>query len=237
MKKSEDFVFLVKVVKNCHISGQVHWLYKSERFAINLASGSFHNVAIQIGTAVADIKTLINGNNIDYGHYLFKISGNIEGQPATKTSSFGYIEVTSTNLVANIIGARQASQGNNETLILNGSLSHDPDVGPGKYTGNEFTWLCRRNNESFSNNITALPYVFPQSGSTSLLGQDRGGCYGTGVGKLKPRHGMAYIADLNVDKMKGDQDYVVKLIMKKRGLTTSAVHLVRIKEEIHLTIV
>ena len=57
------------------------------------------------------------------------------------------------------------------------------------------------------------------------------------MGKLKPRHGMAHIADLNVDKMKGDQDYVVKLIMKKRGLTTSAVHLVRIKEEIHLTIV
>ena len=129
MKKSEDFVFLVKVVKNCHISGQVHWLYKSERFAINLASGSFHNVAIQIGTAVADIKTLINGNNIDYGHYLFKISGNIEGQPATKTSSFGYIEVTSTNLVANIIGARQASQGKNETLILNGSLGQESTLG------------------------------------------------------------------------------------------------------------
>ena len=226
----------MKVVKNCHISGQVHWISHSEWFAINLASGSFHNVKIRKGTAVADIKLPVCENNIDYGHYLFMIRGNIEGQPATNTSSFGYIEVTSTNLVANITGATRACQGNNETLILNGSLSHDPDVGPGKYTGIEFTWVCTRNNERFPNNITALTYVFPRSGSTSLLGQDRGGCYGTGVGKLKPRHGMAYIADLNVDKMKGDQYYVIKLIMKKRGLTVSAVRNVGIKE-INLTIV
>ena len=237
MKKSGDFVSLVKGAKNCHISGNVHLLYYSELFAIDLASGSLRNVAIQMGTAVTIIKTPINGSNIDCGHYLFMISGNIQGQPATKTSSFGYIEVTSTNLVANITGAIRACQGNNETLILNGSLSHDPDVGPGKYTGIEFTWLCRRENESFLNNITALPYVFPQSGSTSLLGQDAGGCYGTGVGKLKPRHGMAYIADLNVDKMKGDQDYVIKLIIKKKGLTclAHAHHNVGIKE-INLTI-
>ena len=154
-----------------------------------------------------------------------------------KTSSFGYKEVTSTNLVANITGARRASQGLNETLILNGTLSHDPDVGPGEYTGIEFTWLCRRNNERFPNKSSALCYVCPQSGLTPPPGQDKGGCYGTGVGKLKPWDGKAYIVDLNVDKMKGDEDYVIKLIMKKRGLTTSAVHLLRIKEDIHLTIV
>ena len=48
---------------------------------------------------------------------------------------------------------------------------------------------------------------------------------------------MAYIADLNVDKMKGDQDYVIKLIIKKKGLTclAHAHHNVGIKE-INLTI-
>ena len=230
-------MFLVKVAKNCHIAGQVLMLYNIELFAIDLASGSLRNLVIRIGTAVGDIETTIHGSSFDYGHYLFRISGDIEGQPATKTSSFGYIEVTSTNLIANVTGARRASQGLNETLILNGTLSHDPDVGPGKYTGIEFTWLCRRNNERFPSNITALPYVFPQSGSTRLPGKDVGGCYRTGVGKLKPWDGMAYIADLNVDKMKGDQDYVIKLIIKKRGLRAHAVHLVRIKEEIHLTVV
>lgn len=237
MKKSEDFVFVVEVAINCRITGQHHMLYNSETFAIDLISGSLRRLAIRIGTTVADIKTTIQGSEYDYGHYLFRISGNIERQTATMTSSFGYIEVTSTNLVANITGANEASQGLNETLILNGTLSHDPDVGLGKYTGLEFTWLCRRKNEKFPNNITALPYVFPQSGSTSLLGQDEGGCYGTGMGKLKPRDAMAYIIGLNVDKMKGDEDYVIKLIMRKRGLTAYAVHHVRIKEEIHLKIV
>ena len=224
----------MEVAINCHITGHVSMLYNMEMFAIDLASGSFRNLVNRIGTTVGDIKTTILGSRIDYGHYLFRISGNIEGKTATKTSSFGYIEVTSTNLVANITGARKASQGLNETLILNGTLSHDPDVGPGDYTGLDFTWLCRRNNEKFPNNITALPYVFPRSGSRGLLGQDLGGCYGTGIGKLKPQDGMAYIVDLNVDKMKGDEHYVIKLIMRKRGLRASAVHLVRIKEEIHL---
>lgn len=237
MKKSEDFVFLVEVAINCHINAQVHMLYNIEFFAIDLKSGSFRNLIIRIGTTVAGIKTTIWGSGLDYGHYLFSISGHIEGQTATRTSSFGYIEVTSTNLVANISGATQASQGFNELLTLNGTLSHDPDVGPGDYTGLEFTWLCRRNNEELPSNITALPYVFPQSGSTGFLGQDLGGCYGTGMGKLKSRDGIPYIVDLDVDKMKGDEDYVINLIMRKRGLTAYAVHRVRIKDEIHLNIV
>jgi len=237
MKKSEVFVFTAEVAINCHVAGQNQMVYKSETFAIDLISGSLRRSAIRIGTTVRYIETTIRGSDYDYGYYLFTIKGNIEGRSATKTSSFGYIEVTSTNLVANITGARRVSQGLNDTLTLNGSLSHDPDVGPGKYAGLEFTWLCRRNNEIFPKDITALPYVFPQSRSTSQIGQDVGGCYGTGVGKLKPRDGMAYIVDLNVDKMKGDQDYVIKLIMRKRGLTAYAVHLLRIKEEMQLKIV
>ena len=237
MKKSEDFVFLVEVAINCHITGQVHMLYNIEMFAIDLTSGSFRNAVIRIGTTVNDIKTTIRGNGFDYGLYLFRISGNIERRTGTMTSRFGYIEVTSTTLIANITGASQASQGFNDTLTLNGTLSHDPDVGPGNYTGLEFTWLCRRNNEKFPNNITALPFVFPRSGSTGPLGQDLGGCYGTGMGKLKPRDGIAYIVDLYVDKMKGDEDYVIKLMMRKRGQTAYAVHHARIKEEINLKLV
>ena len=228
---------MAEVAINCHVAGQAQMLFSSEMFAIDLISGSLRIVVIRIGATVKYIETTIQENKFDYGHYLFMIRGKIEGRAATETSSFGYIEVTSTDLVANITGARRASQGLNETLTLNGSLSHDPDEGPGKYSGLEFTWFCRRNNEKFPNNITALPYVFPQSGSTSLLGKDLGGCYGTGVGKLKPRDSMPYIVDLNVDQMKGDQDYVIKLIMRKRGLRAYAVHLLRIKEEIHLKIV
>ncbi len=236
MKKSEDFVFYVKLAINCHISGQVRVVFIEEMFAIDLESGSFSKVRTRIGTAVSDIKATIRGKDYNYGYYFYKITGSIERHTGTAVSSFGYIEVTSTNLIASISGANQASQGFNTTLTLDGSLSHDPDVGEGDYTGLDFTWLCRRRNEKFPDNITGLPIVFPQSGSTGLSGQDKGGCYGTGVGKLKPRDGFPYIVDLDVDKMKGDEDYVIKMAMSKRGQTVYAVHQLRIKEEIHLKI-
>ncbi|KAL9952359.1 hypothetical protein ACROYT_G039604 [Oculina patagonica] len=202
MKKSEDFVFYVKLAINCHISGQVRVVFIEEIFAIDLESGSFSKVRTRIGTAVSDIKAKISGKALQLwllllqNHWVYR---------KTYWNS-------------------------------DGSLSHDPDVGEGDYTGLDFTWLCRRRNEKFPDNITGLPIVFPQSGSTSLSGQDKGGCYGTGVGKLKPRDGFPYIVDLDVDKMKGDEDYVIKMAMSKRGQTVFAVHQLRIKEEIHLKI-
>lgn len=229
-------MFYATLVINCHISGQVRVVFNEEIYAIDQRSGSFSNVRTRIGTAVSDIKTTIRGKDYNYGYYFYKITGTIERHTGTTVSSFGYIEVTSTTLVANISGANQASQGFNKTLTLDGSRSHDPDVGEGDYTGLDFTWLCRRGNERFPDNITALPVVFPQSGSIGLSGQDSGGCYGTGVGKLKPRDGFPYIVDLDVDKMKGDEDYVIKMAMSKRGQTVYAIHHLRIKEEIHLAI-
>lgn len=236
MKKSEDFVFIVKVAINCHISGQVQVLYNMEMYAIDLISASFRLVATRVGTTVGDTKHTIRGKRYNYGHYFFKVTGTIERHKGTTTSTFGYIEVTSTTLVANISGANQASQDFNKTLSLDGSMSHDPDVGEGDYNGLEFTWLCKRDNEKFPENITALPVVFPQSGSTGSSGQDRGGCYGTGVGKLNARGGFPYIVDLDVDKMKGDEDYVIRLMIRKRGQTVYAIHHLRVREEIHLKI-
>lgn len=236
MKKSEDFVFFVNIAINCPIPSHVQVLYHEEMFSIDQGSGSFRNVNNRIGTTVGNVRTTINGKRFNYGYYFYKITGSIERHTGTTVSSFGYIEITSTTLVANISGANQVSQGFNKILTLDGSLSHDPDVGEGDYTGLDFTWLCRRENEIFPNNIAALPVVSAQSESPDLSGQDGGGCYGTGVGKLKPRDGFSYIVDLGVDKMKGDEDYVIKMAMRKRGQTVYAIHHLRIKEEIHLNI-
>lgn len=237
-KKSQDFVFFVKIAINCRRSNPVIMTYNMELYTIDLRTGFFRYVATTIGTTVGNVKTTIRGQVLNYGHYFFKFTGNIEAQPGTAVNRYGYIEVTSTTLVANITGTSQASQGLNKTLTLDGSQSHDPDVGEGVYTGIDFTWLCKRDNEKFPDDTTSLPVVLPQSGSTGFAaGQDLGGCYGTGVGKLKPRDRFPYIVDLDVDKMKGDEDYVIKLAMKKRGETVYAVHRLRIKEEIHLNIV
>ena len=219
---------------DCRTSSQVQMSYYIDIYFINLESGSFLLDTWTKGTTETDLSVTIKTNLFSYGLYYLKVTGSIETIAGTVVDSFAYIEVTSTMLVVNVTGDNQASQGFNKILTLNGSQSYDPDVGKGNYTGLNFTWLCRRVEETFPDNIASLPVVFPLSGFPGS--HDLGGCYGTGIGKLRPRTGLPYVLDLDVDKMKGDQNYVVKLVITKRGQMVAAVHQLRIKKEIHLSI-
>ena len=235
MKRSENFKFQVDFEVDCRVSGVIPVIYNIERYRIDSNSGSYQGKVYRIGTTVGDLNETIIGKSFDYGLYYIKLTGSIEGKDETRVNSFGYVEVTSTALVANITGATQASQGINKIVTLNGSQSHDPDVGKGDYSGIIFTWLCRRDYELFPNDTASLPVVRPSSGSTKVS-PDQGGCYGTGVGKLESRPVAPYIVDLDIDKMKGDQGYIIVLVMTKRGLTITAAHHLRLKEEIYLQI-
>lgn len=235
MKRSENFKFQVDFEDDCRVSGVIRVIYNIEMYSIDSNSGSYQRKVYRIGTTVGDLNVTIIGKSFDYGLYYIKLTGSIEGKDETRVNSFGYVEVTSTALVANITGATQASQGINKIVTLNGSQSHDPDVGKGDYSGIIFTWLCRRDYELFPNDTASLPVVRPSSGSTKVS-PDQGGCYGTGVGKLESRPVAPYIVDLDIDKMKGDQGYIIVLVMTKRGLTITAAHHLRLKEEIHLQI-
>lgn len=219
---------------DCGNSSQVQMPYDIDIYFINLESGSFLLDAFEKGATETDFSVRIPANLLSYGLYYFKVTGSIETVTGTVVDSFGYIGVTSTTLVVNVTGDSQASQGFNNILTLNGSHSYDPDVGKGNYTGLNFTWLCRRVEETFPDNIASLPVVLPLSGFPGS--HDLGGCYGTGIGKLRSRTGVPYVLDLDVDKMKGDQNYVVKLVITKGGQMVAAVHQLRIKKEIHLSI-
>ena len=100
------------------------------------------------------------------------------------SSSFGYLRVENSKLVAEIAGGTFVSLGYGMPITLDGSGSYDPDVGKGLYTGMVFTWLCRKTNETYENHVY-LPYtnlsVIRNDGDGS---SDKGGCFGTGVGKL-----------------------------------------------------
>ena len=235
MKRSENFKFQVDFEVNCRGSSVIRIVYNIETYGIDSNSGSYKRKEYIIGTTVGDLNETIIGKRFDYGLYYVKLSGSIEGKDETRVNSFGYVEVTSTALVANITGDTQASQGINKIVTLNGSQSHDPDVGKGYYSGIIFSWFCRRDYEHFPNDTVSLPVVRPSSGPTKVS-PDQGGCYGTGVGTLESRPGASYIVDLDIDKMKGDQGYVIVLVMTKRGLTITAAHRLRLKEEIHLQI-
>ena len=235
IKRSEDFTFTVNVKIDCRISGPIQLSYNIKMYSIDLNSGSFRKVGpLKIGTTVGDVVHTIRAQSLSYGLFYYKATGIIETHAGTAANTFGFIRVTSAALVANITGDKRASQGINKILTMNGSQSYDPDAGKGDYTGMNFTWLCRRAEEEFPNDTSSLPVLLPRSGIP--FSQDLGGCYGSGLGKLRPSTEALYILDLDVDKMKGNQNYVIKLVMTKRGQTASAVHRLHIREEITLNI-
>ena len=238
MKKSEDFVFSAKVESYCGMSSLItNFSIEIDIYAIDLISGYFKYMRKlkEVTSPNADsVKETIPSKTLNYGHYFMKIIGILDEK--RKVSSSGYVEVTSTTLVADISGASYASQGFNHKLTLNGSKTHDPDVGQGIYIGMNFTWLCRKESEVFPDDVATLPEVFPPAGSTLPPKRNREGCYGTGIGKLRSRNGFPYILDLDIDKMEGDEDYVIELDVKKRGTVVNALHRLRIKEEIHLKV-
>ncbi|XP_068684192.1 polycystin-1-like protein 2 [Montipora foliosa] len=235
IRKSEDFKIIASVTVDCRISFPIRMVYDIDIYAIEINTGTFRSVAKKIGiTTGNEFEYTMSAKRFNYGLYYYKISGIIETQIGTSVNKFGYVEVTSSSLVVNIFGDWQVFQGFNKTLTLNGSLSYDPAVGKRDYTGLNFTWLCRRDEETFTNYTELLPVSQPLSRFPST--DDRGGCYGTGVGRVEHRSGVPYILDLNVDRMKGDQGYVIRLVLSKGEKTSSSVHGLRVKEEIHLNI-
>lgn len=234
IKKSDDFKITTRVAIHCRIFGQVQIVYDIQIYAIQENTGTFKRVKKAIGTSAGgDLVYIIYAKRLEYGLYYYKLTGIIETQIGTSANSFGYIEVTPSTLIVNITGDKIASQGFNKTLTLSGSLSHDPDVGEGNHQGLNFTWLCRRDDETFPNHanvpvVLSLPR-FSKRG-------DRGGCYGSGVGRLLNRPGFPYILDLDLDKMKGNQNYVIKLVLSKGKETAFAIHRLRIKQEINIKI-
>ena len=237
INKSEDLTVPIKAHIDCPVQGKpgkVQVLYTIASYVVDLTSASFRRVKTNIGTLVSDFNWTIRGREMNYGLYYLKLTANIEKQAGTLVSRFGFLEVSSTPLVAKIEGKTEASQGFSQMLTLNGSRSYDPDVGPGDYSGLSFTWLCRKKNEKFPDDIASLPVVTPVSGSPSA--DVHGGCYGTGIGKLKARVGIPYLVDLDVDDMEGGEDYVVKLVLTKSRQTSGAIHSVRIQDAIDLSI-
>ena len=94
----------------------------------------------------------------------------------------GYITIQPLPLVAIISGETEITRGNKQNIILNGSESYDPHVGPGDLETLTFYWICKKSNEKFpTENLLEIQMVsVPLNGSRS-----GGGCFGTGVGRLE----------------------------------------------------
>lgn len=125
------------------------------------------------------------------------------------SQTVGYINVLSTKLSAKISGGDFRTVSSQRLIIMNGSLSEDPDVGRGNLSGIQFRWFCRRVSESFPAEVEELP---PVRFKTISLHSGNGGCEGSGPRMLNYSASELEIAP---GLLMVDETYVVKLVIRK----------------------
>ena len=138
------------------------------------------------------------------------------------SSALGFFNVTKSPLIADILGGNKVTRGKGSDITLDGSASSDPDVGTGDNSSMQFTWLCKKQQESFPiGPLDSVPVVSASSGPA--IGN--GGCFGTGVGKLSSN---GEIVKLDTSQMVVDEFYDVKLIVTKDDRTDDFVQEIKI---------
>lgn len=141
-------------------------------------------------------------------------------------SDFGFLEVVLPEIVAKILGVNKAVKGTGK-IVLDASHSYDPYEMNLKDQGLVFTWLCRKEEEDFSN-IQSLS-IDQSYGRDKVLG----GCFGYGVGKLNTTEPTIKI---DISGMISQSSYVFKVIVQKGNRSSSANHTLLVESSISFTI-
>ena len=134
---------------------------------------------------------------LDYGRYFVDLRVAVASRPLVTSSALGFFMITKSPLIADILGGNKVTRGQGNVITLNGSASSDPDVGSGNHSSMQFTWFCKKQQESFV---------------TLLSSPGSGGCFGTGVGKLSS---SAKVAQLDTSQMVVGESYDIKLVVIK----------------------
>ena len=233
VSKFQETTLIINFTKSCRSSTRV--TISLITFLVDLDSGFFTAKVFTGGNVGADrfLWKIPSRQMGSYGTYYVQFDVRMDGIDGTEHSDFGFVEIIYSPLVVKISGEGTFSQGLYQIANFSGALSYDPDVGQGDYSGMNFTWACKRREESFPENLTSLPVVNPPEVIHDSLGEDKGGCYGSGVGLLAPKQ-FPYHVELDVDKMKGKQVYDIQLLLTKDQRKNHVVHAITVKKEINL---
>lgn len=149
-----------------------------------------------------------------------------EGKVTKTAYDKGYLIIRLPPLEAKISGETEITRGNKQIFILNGSESYDPHVGHGDLDTLTFYWLCKRLDEEFpTENPLAIQVV---QITLSHSKASRGGCFGTGIGRLKSTEPVIM---LNASVMENSTaSYVFKLIVTKDVRSASDEKIVHVVE-------
>lgn len=77
------------------------------------------------------------------------------------------------------------------------------------FSGMNFTWVCIQSSENFTSDLVEISFPLPSSSPVNL---DRGGCYGTGAGKIGS--GVSLLK-INSGYMAENSSYLITLVVRK----------------------
>ena len=118
-------------------------------------------------------------------------------------------------LVAIIDGGAEVIRGLNENKTTNGSLSYDPDVGPGNHSGMNFTWRFGeiKGNYSLEQLSNKDQFIGPENSIIEFIGNEV--------------HGLEVTFDPTHLNLSENKIYVVKLEVTKDYRNSSVYQVIR----------
>ena len=203
--RSNDFIVQGNVMNaNCNSSNTLLFKWFLTSYSVNKAG----ETKIKETTLnVTGTQWNLPKRTLDYGAYYVDFRAAFTSNPKMFGSTLGFFTIEKSPLRAKISGGNTVTRGKGKTITLNGSLSQDPDVEPGNISSMNFTWLCKKRNESFPNLSVPIPIVSFTPGP----GQG-GGCFGTGVGRLSSN---TAVVNLPKGAMNVNEFYDIKLRVQK----------------------
>lgn len=199
IKRSESMIVRTSVQINCSEVKQTEFEW--------IVRNSTHIVKIITGTA----EWTVERRSLPYGILFVTFRVSLVGFPFANSLDAGFLRVVHTPLVVAISGGSMATRGFGKIITLDASPTEDPDVGPGDYSGMRFTWLCKKENETFPvyTNPAKAPIIRLPLPNTA---PNSGGCFGTGIGRLEPK---TLKVSLDTTYMKLNGFFTVKLYVDK----------------------
>lgn len=215
------FVVVGKVTKHCNTSSLMVLSWESSE--ASETNGAF---SVSQTLDVGSENLTITPKTLSPGLYYVRLFAEMNKEEGAINYDYGFLKVVLPDLVAKIRGVRKAVKGTG-TIVLDATDSYDPNEPTLKDQGIVFTWLCRREDEDFSN-MESLP-IDHSYGREKILG----GCFGYGVGELNH---TGPTLKININKMISQNTYVFMVIVHKENRSSTAYHTLRIESSIPFSI-
>lgn len=215
------FVVVGKVAAHCNTSSLMVLSWESNEVYVENGAFSISQV-LEVGSE----NLTIAPKRLSAGLYYIRLIAEMNKEEGAINYDYGFLEVVYPDLVAKIRGVNKVLKGTGK-ITLDATDSYDPHEPTLKDQGMVFKWLCRREDEDFSN-MQSLP-IDSSYGREKILG----GCFGYGVGML---NSTGPTIEVDINKMVSQNTYVFMVIVQKENRSSAANHTLRVESSFAFSI-